>query len=112
MRHGAGAGPHLREHVHLADATVNAVAHGHVDQAISTADGDGWLGALLGERVQTRACAAAQNDGRHALGADLLALRWGEWVRRALKGTMAHAHALGQQGAPSLSRLQWPLPAP
>lgn len=46
-----GGGVKLRQHVYLADAAVDAVAHGDVDQSVGTADGHRRLGALLGERV-------------------------------------------------------------
>ena len=73
---------HLCQHIHLADAAVDAVAHGHVDEAVGAPNGHCWLGALLGQRVQPRAGPAAQDDGRHALRADLLALHTAAGVGR------------------------------
>lgn len=56
-------GVELREDVDLGQAAVDAVGHGHVDQAVGAADGHGGLGALLGQREQPGARAAAQDDG-------------------------------------------------
>ncbi len=42
---------------------VDAVGHGDVDEAVGTANGDGGLGAVLGEGVQAGAGAATQDDG-------------------------------------------------
>ncbi len=53
----------LRQHVDLADAAVDAVAHGHVDEPVGAADGHRRLRALLGQRVQPAAGAASQDDG-------------------------------------------------
>lgn len=64
----------LCEHVHLADAAVDAVAHRHVNEAVSAPDGHCRLRSLLGERIQARARSAAQDDSCDALGVDLLAL--------------------------------------
>ena len=44
---------------------VDAVGHRDVDQAVGPADGHHRLGALLRERVQARARAAAEDDGEH-----------------------------------------------
>lgn len=57
-----GCGVELSEDVDLGDARVDAVGHGDVDEAIGAADGDGRLGAVFGERVQTGASTATEND--------------------------------------------------
>jgi len=56
-------GVELGEHIDLGDARVDAVGHGHVDEAVRAADGDGGLGARLGEREQAGSGAATQDDG-------------------------------------------------
>jgi hypothetical protein len=73
---------HLRQHVHLADAAVDAVAHGHINQAVRAADGHRRLCALLGQGIQARARAAAQDDRRHALAGNLLDLQRASVRRR------------------------------
>lgn len=44
---------------------VDAVGHRHIDQAVRAADRHGRLGALLRQRVEARARAAAEDDGEH-----------------------------------------------
>ena len=58
-----GGGVELGEHVDLVDAAVDAVAHGHIDEPVASADGHRWLGACLGQGVQSRPCSSSQNDG-------------------------------------------------
>ena len=57
-----GGGVKLRQDVDLADAAVDAVAHGHVNQAVSATNGHSRLGTLLGERVQAGTSTTTQND--------------------------------------------------
>lgn len=52
----------LSEDVNLVDAAVEAVAHGHVDEAVGAADGHRGLGALGGEGAEAGARAAAEDD--------------------------------------------------
>ena len=59
----------LRHHVHLVDVRVDAVADGDINQSILTGQGDGRLGAHLGERVETSPGTAAENDGQNPLHA-------------------------------------------
>ena len=58
-----GGGVELRQHVDLADAAIDAVAHGHVNEAVGPPDGHRRLRALLRERVQPAARASTQDDG-------------------------------------------------
>ena len=54
----------LREDEDTAEAGVDAVGEGEVDDAIEAAEGDGWLGAVASERLQTGALAAGENQGK------------------------------------------------
>jgi len=58
-----GGGVELGEHVDLGDARVDAVGHGHVDEAVGAANGHGGLCARLGEGEQAGASASAKDDG-------------------------------------------------
>ena len=60
----------LRQRVDLVDARVDAVGHRDVDQAVVGAEGHGGLGALLGERVEAGAGAAAEDDAEDRLWCD------------------------------------------
>jgi len=51
------------------DVRVEAVADGDVDEAVLARQRDGGLGAVLGQRVQPGALAAAQDDGTQVLHA-------------------------------------------
>src|SRR5208337_352848 len=66
----------LRQDVHAAQAAVDAVAQGEVNDAIAAAERDRRLGAVARERVQALALPAAEDDdqsfSRHGL---LLTLR-------------------------------------
>ena len=55
----------LGQDVDLFDARVEAVADGHVDQAIPAADRHGRLGPQLGQRVEARALTSPQNHSQH-----------------------------------------------
>mmetsp|Transcript_28085 Transcript_28085/g.61482 ORF Transcript_28085/g.61482 Transcript_28085/m.61482 type:complete len:326 (+) Transcript_28085:675-1652(+) len=66
-----GHGVELGEHVDLGDAAVEAVGHGHINQAVRATDGHRGLGALLGQGVQARAGATTEDDGQHGLGEGL-----------------------------------------
>lgn len=57
----------LRERVDLGDVAVDTVADGDVDQAVVGAQRHGGLGAVLGQRVQPRARAAAEDDAQNGL---------------------------------------------
>lgn len=57
-------GVELGEDVDLGDAGVDAVAHGHVDEAIGASNGHSRLGTVLGEGVETGACPAAEDHGQ------------------------------------------------
>ncbi len=56
-------GIELGQHVDLADAAVDAVAHGHVDEPVGATDRHRRLRALLREGVQPAAGASTQDDG-------------------------------------------------
>jgi hypothetical protein len=58
----------LGEDVHLGDARVEAVGHGHVDQAIGAADGHSGLSAGLGERIETSSRATTKDHRSDRLG--------------------------------------------
>jgi len=62
------AGQVLRQHRDVIDAGVDAVGKGEVDDAEATGEGDGRLGALLGQDAQPRARAAGEDQGCHAHG--------------------------------------------
>ena len=50
----------LSQHAHGVHAGVDAVGEGEVDDAILTTEGDGRLGHVLGQRVETAALTAGQ----------------------------------------------------
>ena len=52
----------LRQHVDPVQAAVDAVRERDVDQPILARQGDGRLGAILGQRIQPRAATAAENE--------------------------------------------------
>lgn len=56
------SGVELGQNVNLADAAVDAVAHRHIDQAVSTTDGDGRLSTAFGQGEQTGASTTTEND--------------------------------------------------
>ena len=58
----------LGEDVHLGDARVEAVGHGHVDQAISATDGHSRLSSGLGERIETSSRATTKDHRSNRLG--------------------------------------------
>jgi hypothetical protein len=74
----------LRQRVDLGDVAVDAVADGDVDEAVVGTQRHRGLGAALGERVQARARAAAEDDAKHRLG-------WGGEGVRGGKGAQAWA---------------------
>src|SRR5207302_1219753 len=55
----------LREHINSVQAAVEAVANGDVDEPVAAGDRHGWLAAALGQRVEPRAPAAAQDQTQH-----------------------------------------------
>ena len=55
----------LRQHEDPADAGVQAVADGDVDEPVFAADRHGRLGAAVGERVEPLALPAAQDDRQY-----------------------------------------------
>mmetsp|Transcript_5893 Transcript_5893/g.23872 ORF Transcript_5893/g.23872 Transcript_5893/m.23872 type:complete len:664 (-) Transcript_5893:98-2089(-) len=79
----------LRQDVHLADARVEAVGHGHVDEAVRAADGHRGLGTLLGEGVEAGARTAAEDHRGDGLGVG----DGGGGLR------LLHGHARGLDGA-------------
>ena len=53
----------LRQHIHLVDAGVNAVADWDVNQTIFACKRYGRLGPHLGEGVEARSSSSPENDG-------------------------------------------------
>ncbi len=74
----------LREGVDLGDVGVDAVGYGDVDQAVVGAQGHGGLGAVLGQGVEARAGAAAQDDAQDGLA--VVGLRAGVVVSGRWRG--------------------------
>ena len=58
------AGLVLGQDEDLAQAAVDAVGQGEVDDAVQAAERDGRLGPVAGERLEPRAPAAGQDDGQ------------------------------------------------
>jgi hypothetical protein len=57
----------LRQGVDLGHVGVDAVADGDVDEPVVGAERHRGLGAVLGQRVEARAGAAAEDDAEHGL---------------------------------------------
>jgi len=55
----------LRQHEDAPQVGVQAVADRHVDEPVLAADRDRRLGAQLGERMEARTLAAAEDEGEH-----------------------------------------------
>lgn len=60
-----GSRVELRQHVHFIYATVEAVGHRNVNQAIGAPDRHCWLGTPLCKRVQTRPDTPSQNHAHY-----------------------------------------------
>ena len=56
----------LRQNVDSLDLRVDAIADGDIDQAIFGAEGNGWLGAKFGKRVEPLSGPSAQNNGQYS----------------------------------------------
>ena len=52
----------LREDIDAAQAGVDAVGKRDVDDAVDAAEGNGWFGAVAGERIEALACASSEQD--------------------------------------------------
>ena len=53
----------LREHLHPTQPAVDAVGEGEVDDPVGAAEGDGWLGPVAGERIESGPLPPSQDDG-------------------------------------------------
>ena len=56
----------MRQNVDSLDLRVDAIADGDIDQAIFGAEGNGWLSAKFGKRVEPLPGASAQNNGQYS----------------------------------------------
>ncbi len=59
----------LRQHIHLVDVGVDAVADRNINQSVLTSEWHCGLRPHFGEGVETRSCAPPENDGQNALHA-------------------------------------------
>src|SRR4051812_35274497 len=78
------AGLVLGEDQDLAQAAVEAVGQGEIDDAIEAAEGDGGLGAVTGERLEPGAFPSGKNQRQHILHVELQRHKWGVYLRWAL----------------------------
>ena len=87
----------LRQHVDAFEAGVQAVAERNVDQPVLAADRHRRLRAMVREREQPRAAAAAEHDRQHVVHSPFIL-----WHRRALVPfPFEVVHALRDAARPS-----------